>query len=173
MPRSRTKCKTTKYMKINKSKWDSRNKPRTKLRNETKFYFLRNKTKRNFADFIVSRNKRNNFAVSLCFVFREIKKRMRNGNPSTSILQIVVMYFWITCCVTGPNDLSPDLDPYLQKVGILPYPDNLSTQIFAKKNSSNSSLKKSSLNLQVRDSQINPECVNYSAAVKDTVARNT
>jgi hypothetical protein len=45
----------------------------------------RNKTKRNFAVYFVSRNKRN-FAkqifVSLCFVFCETKKMMRNGNPT-------------------------------------------------------------------------------------------
>jgi hypothetical protein len=30
---------------------------------------------------------RNNFFVSLCFVFRETKKRMRNGNPTCNMFQ--------------------------------------------------------------------------------------
>jgi hypothetical protein len=63
-------------------------KPEKKLRNKTKFYLWRNKTnetKRNFAVFCVLQNKRN-FAkqlfCSLCFVFHETKKMMRNGNPT-------------------------------------------------------------------------------------------
>jgi hypothetical protein len=45
----------------------------------------RNEMKRNFVVYFVSQNKRNfakQFFVSLCFVFRETKKRMRNGNPN-------------------------------------------------------------------------------------------
>jgi hypothetical protein len=80
------KCESNKYVKLYKGKWDSRNETRKRLRNETKFYFWRNKTKRNEISLFIfdSRNKRNfakQFFVSLCFVFRETKKRMRNGNP--------------------------------------------------------------------------------------------
>jgi hypothetical protein len=73
------KCKTTKYMKLNTGKWNSRNENRPNLRNETKFYSWRNKTKRNeISLFLLFREtseiSRNNFFLSLCFVFRETKK---------------------------------------------------------------------------------------------------
>jgi hypothetical protein len=55
-------------------------------RNEILLLMKQNETKRNeISLFLLFREtseiSRNNFVVSLCFVFREIKKRMRNGNP--------------------------------------------------------------------------------------------
>jgi hypothetical protein len=67
------KCETTKYMKRNKGKWDSRNEARKNY-----------ETKRNFAGFLVSRNKRNFAKQLFCFAMFRVsrnKKRMRNGNP--------------------------------------------------------------------------------------------
>jgi hypothetical protein len=46
-----SECETTKYMKLNKGKWDSRNETRKKVQNKTKFYFWRNKTKQNKTKF--------------------------------------------------------------------------------------------------------------------------
>jgi hypothetical protein len=73
----------------NKGKWDLWNETRKNLRNETKFYLLRNKTKRNetkwnFVVFCVSRNKQNFAKQLFCFALFRVsrnKKRKRNGNP--------------------------------------------------------------------------------------------
>jgi hypothetical protein len=54
---------------------------------ETKRNFTFDETKRNFAVFVfreTSEISRNNCFVSLCFMFRETKKRMRNGNPTSN-----------------------------------------------------------------------------------------
>jgi hypothetical protein len=59
------KFETTKYMKLNKEKWDSQNETRKKLRNKMKFYFWRNKTKQN--------------EISLLILFRETSKILRNN----------------------------------------------------------------------------------------------
>jgi hypothetical protein len=56
---------------------------------EMKRNFTFDETKRNFAVYFVSRNKQNfakQFFVSLCFVFRETMKMMRNGNPTFGLL---------------------------------------------------------------------------------------
>jgi hypothetical protein len=55
---------------------------------ETKRNFTSDETKRNFAILLFRETceiSRNNFVVSLCFMFHETKKRMRNGNPSIGI----------------------------------------------------------------------------------------
>jgi hypothetical protein len=88
------KCETTKYMKLNKEKWDSRNETRKKLRNETNFYFWRKK--RNETKFRClfcfakqAKFRETIFFVSLCFMFRETKKMMRNGNPTRATGQTI------------------------------------------------------------------------------------
>jgi hypothetical protein len=71
------------FTKENKEKFTKRN----KILHLTK----QNETKRNeISQFILFREtskiSRNNFVVSLCFVFRETKKRMRNGNPNIDLV---------------------------------------------------------------------------------------
>jgi hypothetical protein len=72
---------------FNKGKWDSRNETRNNY--ETKRNFTSDETKRNFAVFIVSRNKRNFAKQIFCFALFRVsrnKKRMRNGNPRNNIV---------------------------------------------------------------------------------------
>jgi hypothetical protein len=64
-----------------------RNKKKVTKRNEILLLKKQNETKRNeISLFLLFREtseiSRNKFFVSLCFVFRETKKMMRNGNPT-------------------------------------------------------------------------------------------
>jgi hypothetical protein len=62
----------------NKGKWDSRNETRKNY--ETKFYFWRNKTKRNemkFRCFIVSRNKQNFTKQTFCFALFRVSRNKK------------------------------------------------------------------------------------------------
>jgi hypothetical protein len=82
MPSRRTKCKTTKYMKLDKSKWDSRNEARKNYETKRNFTFdetKRNETKRNFAVFIVSRNKRNFAKQFCCFALFRVSRNKKKG----------------------------------------------------------------------------------------------
>jgi hypothetical protein len=59
--------------KRNKGKWETRK----NLRNETKFYLLRNETKRHFAVFCVSRNKRNFAKQLFCFALFRVSRNKK------------------------------------------------------------------------------------------------
>jgi hypothetical protein len=86
------KCETTKHMKRNKAKWDSRKETRKNLRNETKFYLWRNETKRNFVVFFVSRNKRNFAKQFFCFaLFRVSRNKKKEAKWKPYILGMVVL----------------------------------------------------------------------------------
>jgi hypothetical protein len=69
------KCETTKFIKLNKGKWDSRNKTRKNY--ETKRNFSFEETKRNFAVFIVSRNKRNFAKQFFCFAWFRVSQNKK------------------------------------------------------------------------------------------------
>jgi hypothetical protein len=84
-------CETTKYIKLNKGKWESRNETRKNY--ETKRNFTFDETKWNemkwneISLFILFREtseiSRNNFLFRFVSCLAKQKKRMRNGNPNT------------------------------------------------------------------------------------------
>jgi hypothetical protein len=97
------KFETTKYTKLNKGKWDSRNEIKKNYktkRNFTSDATKGNETKRNFAVYFVSRNKRNFAKQFFCFaLFRVLrnKKRMRNGNPNSTSVYLEAFFSRLPC----------------------------------------------------------------------------
>jgi hypothetical protein len=72
-------------------------------RNKILLFTKQNETKRNFADFIVSRNKQNFAKQFCCFALFRVsrnKKRMRNGNPTSKTVQKTSIQYNIKVLIT-------------------------------------------------------------------------